>query len=81
MMGKKLNTEWSVDVVGRMHRCRISVAQLAEACGYAPTYVSTILNNGSSNAQKFRSEEAEEATKNQIIKGLVKLEKEILDGN
>lgn len=38
------NEDWTADVVGRMHKYRITNVQLAEACGYTPAYLSTVLN-------------------------------------
>lgn len=43
-MDALLNEDWTAEVVGRMHRCRISNLQLAEECGYSAAYLSTVLN-------------------------------------
>lgn len=43
-MDALLNEDWTAEVVGRMHRCRISNLQLAEECGYSAAYLSTVLS-------------------------------------
>lgn len=35
---------WTADVVGRMHRLKITGPQLAERAGTSNTYLSTVLN-------------------------------------
>lgn len=44
-----LNEDWTADVVGRMHRCKIKNEQLAHECGYSATYLSTVLNGNKDN--------------------------------
>lgn len=36
--------QWTGEIVGKMHLHRISQVQLADALGYTPEYVSTVLN-------------------------------------
>lgn len=36
--------QWTVDVVGEMHRYHITGKQLAETMGWNPKYLSTVLN-------------------------------------
>ena len=43
-MDDSLNEAWTADVVGRMHRYRITNVQLANECGYTATYLSLVLN-------------------------------------
>ena len=45
-MGAAYNEDWTVDVVGRMHRLRITNLALAERSGYSAAYLSTVLNGG-----------------------------------
>lgn len=73
-MDALLNEDWTAEVVGRMHRCRISNLQLAEECGYSAAYLSTVLNGN----KVFENDEAKEKTKNRIIEGLTRLESKIL---
>ena len=68
------NEEWTADVVGRMHRLRISNAALAEACGYNPAYLSVVLNGRKS----FKDEASKKATKGRILSALSELEKKII---
>lgn len=69
-----LNEDWTADVKGRMHRFRISNAQLAEEAEYAPAYVSTVLNGG----KHFENDESKERTKDRILQALERLESAIL---
>lgn len=73
-MDALLNEDWTADVVGRMHRCRISNAQLAEECNYSAAYLSTVLNGN----KVFENDEAKEKTKIRIMEGLTRLESKIL---
>lgn len=52
------NEDWTADVVGRMHKYRITNVQLAEACDYTPAYLSTVLNG----KKTFESEETKAKT-------------------
>ena len=72
-MGVVQNEEWTADVVGRMHRYRITNQMLAEQCGYSHTYLSTVLNGG----KQFESEAAKQKTQARIINALAELEAEI----
>lgn len=35
--------QWTSEIIGKMHLCRISQKALAAALGYTPEYVSTVL--------------------------------------
>lgn len=72
-MSAILNEDWTADVIGRMHRCKISNSQLAKECGYTPAYLSTVLNGN-----KDLSEKGKEETKDRIFKALEKIESTIL---
>lgn len=69
-----LNADWTADVVGRMHRCRIKNEQLAQECGYTAAYLSTVLNG----KKEFKSEGGELETKDRIFSALERLESRIL---
>ncbi len=73
-MSAVLNEDWTADVKGRMHRCRINNPQLAAECGYTPAYLSTVLNGN----KHFENEESKEQTKDRILKALERLESVIL---
>lgn len=62
-MGSILNEDWTAEVVGRMHRFRITNLALAEACGYSAAYLSTVLNGH----KQFESEDAKLKTKDRIL--------------
>lgn len=68
------NEDWTADVVGRMHRLRISNAALAEECGYNPAYLSVVLNG----RKTFKDDTSKEATKARILNALSELEKRII---
>ena len=68
------NEDWTADVVGRMHRLRISNAALAEACGYNPAYLSIVLDGRKS----FKDDASQEATKGRILNALSELERKIM---
>lgn len=68
-----LNEDWTADVVGRMHRCKIKNEQLALECGYSAAYLSTVLNGN-----KDLSERGKEETKDRIFKALERIESRIL---
>lgn len=68
-----LNEDWTADVVGRMHRCRISNAQLAKESGYSAAYLSTVLNGN-----KDLSVEGKERARDRIFKALERIESRIL---
>lgn len=69
-----LNEEWTADVKGRMHRCRITGVQLAAECGYNVTYLSTILNGN----KAFESAEGKEQSKTRILNALERIEARIM---
>ena len=56
---------WIADVVGRMRIAEISNSQLAKECGYAATYLSTVLHGKKGNAN----------TRDCIMAALERLEK------
>ena len=68
-----LNEDWTADVVGRMHRCRITNAQLAQESVYSAAYLSTVLNGN-----KDLSADGKEKTKDNIIKALERIEARVL---
>ncbi len=65
-MADRLNEDWTVDVVARMHKYRITSAMLAEECNYAPAYISTLLNG----RKEFMSDMSKERTKDVIYAAL-----------
>ena len=73
MAPSKLNEKWTADVVGRMHKYRISKKELASKCHYSLTYLSLVLNC----VKEFSSEKAKNKTKNHILKCLKAIEDEI----
>lgn len=66
-----LNEDWTADVVGRMHRCKISNTMLAQECNYSAAYLSTVLNGKKALHDK-------ESTKDRIYKALERIESRIL---
>lgn len=70
-----LNEDWTAEVVGRMHRFRITNLQLAEACDYTAAYLSTVLNG----RKQFESEDAKLKTKDRILNALAEIESTIKD--
>ena len=75
-----LNAAWTADVVGRMHRYRITNIELADRCvykitddgekkSYSPQYISAILNG----KKGFESEDAALKTKRRILSALDEL--------
>lgn len=64
-----LNEDWTAYVAGEMHKYRIKNPELAEECGYHPTYLSTVINGN----KEFGSEEAAEKTKEHILEALERL--------
>lgn len=73
MSGRKLNEDWTADVVGRCHKYRINRSELASKCHYSLTYISMVLNG----IKEFSSERAKERTKAHILKCLSDIEAEI----
>ena len=84
------NEDWTVHVVGQMHKYRIKGTELAAKCiygydsdgtprSYAPSYVSTVINGN----KVFESAEAAQKTKELILSALDELvaerEKEIAE--
>ncbi len=74
-MGSILNEDWTAEVVGRMHRFRITNLALAEACGYSAAYLSTVLNGH----KQFESEDAKLKTKDRILNALTEIESKIAE--
>jgi nitroimidazol reductase NimA-like FMN-containing flavoprotein (pyridoxamine 5'-phosphate oxidase superfamily) len=69
-----LNEDWTANVVGRMHKFRITNVQLAEECNYSAAYLSTVLNG----KKEFESEESKQKTMNIILDALNRLESKIV---
>lgn len=61
--------DWTAYVAGEMHKFRIKNPELAQACGYHPTYLSTVLNCN----KEFGSDEAAQKTREHILVTLEKL--------
>lgn len=72
-METTFNEDWTAEVVGRMHKLRITNVQLAKECGYSAAYLSTVLNG----RKEFESEESKSKTKNTIFTALSQLESEL----
>lgn len=36
--------QWTAEIIGEMHLCGVTSKQLAEAAGWNPKYLSTVLN-------------------------------------
>ena len=82
MGDNSFDEDWTADVVGRMHKYRISNAELAEACaeytdpadratnkakpGIAAPYLSQVLNG----RKDFKSPETKQATISMIVTAL-----------
>lgn len=75
MSGRQLNEEWTARVVGRMHKYRISRAELASKCHYSLTYISLVLNGN----KEFKSEYAKQKTREKIERNLKEIEDGILE--
>lgn len=73
MSVRKLNEDWTADVVGRLHKYRISRQEFADRCGYSLTYISLVLNC----IKEFSSEKAKARTKKHILDVLSEIENEI----
>lgn len=69
----QLHEPWTANVVGRMHRYGISQTELARKCGYAPQYVSSILNG----KKEFTTDEAKSKVKRIIFDSLTAIEQEV----
>ena len=61
---------WTADVVGRMHRLKITGPQLAERVGTSNTYLSTVLNG----------HKGSDEMKEKILRALDELEAELAEG-
>jgi len=72
---EKFNEDWTADVVGKLHKYRISSATLAKECNYAPAYLSTVLNG----RKDFTSDKAKEKTRDVIYAGLTRLIQRVED--
>ena len=73
MSARKLNEQWTAEVIGRMHRYRISKKELASKCHFSLTYLSLVLNG----VKEFASEKAKEKTKSHILRCLKAIEDEV----
>lgn len=67
------NEDWTADVIGRMHKFRITNVQLAAECGYTPAYLSTVLNG----RKTFESEDTKQKTKDKILDALKRIESKL----
>lgn len=61
---------WIADVVGRMHIAGITSKRLAAECGYAESYLSTVLHGRKGNS----------TTQRNIVEALERLEQKQLEG-
>lgn len=72
-----LNEDWTADVVGRMHKYRVSNSELAARCvyketgdgvvkSYSPAYLSTVLNG----KKTFENEDSARKTREVIQSAL-----------
>lgn len=43
-MEKRLDMDWTCEVVARMHKLKMQNKELAQLTGYAPGYISMLLN-------------------------------------
>ena len=75
-MKRKLNEEWTGIVVGKMHQWGVSEKELADRCGYTTQYVSMLLNG----KKKFQTEKGKEKAKNQVLRTLYEIIKEVEHG-
>lgn len=71
---RKLNEEWTADIVCRIHRLNITQIELAKRCGYTASYLSMVLNG----KKQFTSPYAAKVTRKRICKAMEELEHEIL---
>lgn len=72
---KRLNDEWTAQIVGRLHRCGITHKDFADRCGYTAGYLSMVLNG----KKTFTSDYSEKRTRNHITQVLSEIEHEIFD--
>lgn len=68
-MRKKTHEEWAAGIVGRLYRIGKTSKDLAEKCGYTPSYISMLFNG---------KKPASDETKLKLFNGLKELEKEVL---
>lgn len=71
----RFNEHWTVEVVGFMHKYRITNKELADKCGLAAPYISTVLNG----KKVFASEKSKERLVKRIFSALKELERERLE--
>lgn len=71
----ELNENWTVYIVGQMHRYRITSADLANRLGWTPSYLSTILNG----KKQPKSLEARNRIKARILTALREMIRELLE--
>ena len=74
MAARQLNEEWTAEIVGRMHRYRISRGELAGKCHFSLTYLSLVLNGN----KEFKSDVAKNRTRKKIEEKLGEIENDIL---
>ena len=68
-MGIVLNEDWTANVVGQMHKFKIRNPELADKCGYHPSYLSTVLNGN----KVFKSDEGHMRTRERVESALAEL--------
>lgn len=72
---KRLNEEWTAEVVGRLHRINVTQKELADECGYTAQYLCQVLNC----KKKFESDYSKKFTMRRIFNALSLLERRYLD--
>ena len=65
-----MDSDWTADVVARMHHAGITGLMLAEECGIANSYLSAVLHQKKGKSDK---------TKDRILEGLDRLEKKMVE--
>lgn len=73
---RRLNEEWTAEIVGKLHRLNSTQIELAKKCGYTASYLSMVLNGKT----KFESEYAASFTRRRICRAMEELEYEITGG-
>lgn len=69
------NEHWTVEVVGMMHKYRITNKELADRCKLASPYISTVLNG----KKEFSSQKAKDRLISKIFSALKEIERERLE--
>ena len=74
-IAERFNEDWTVEVVGKMHKYRITGGMLAEECNYRPEYISMLLNG----KKEFKTERGREKARDVVYAGLDRLIQRIDD--